>query len=167
MGRAGRLVALAGIALLAAAPRARAAASPRCAPGHLNASQALASYVRDPHVTVIARHRLVTGRQVDDGQPSVTKPDRAAAHHGLAVWPAMSLDRGHGSKETPVHRAACHVGDAGDPAHVRRSRRSPERLPLMRIVDMTARLAVGSPRPVHRDAGGPALQVVGPLQLGI
>ena len=42
MARAGWLVALAGIALLAAAPRARAAAPPRCAPGHLNASQALA-----------------------------------------------------------------------------------------------------------------------------
>ena len=42
MRRGGRLAALAGIALLAAAPCARAAASPRCAPGHLNASQALA-----------------------------------------------------------------------------------------------------------------------------
>jgi Arylsulfotransferase (ASST) len=42
MARAGRLAALAGIALLAAAPGARAAASPRCAPAHLDVSQALA-----------------------------------------------------------------------------------------------------------------------------
>jgi Arylsulfotransferase (ASST) len=42
IGRGERLVALAGIALLAAAPCARAAASPPCAPRHLNASQELA-----------------------------------------------------------------------------------------------------------------------------
>jgi Arylsulfotransferase (ASST) len=41
-GRGARLVALAGIALLAAAACARAAASPPCAPRHLNASQELA-----------------------------------------------------------------------------------------------------------------------------
>ena len=42
MGRGGRRLALAAFALLAAAPGARAAPSLRCAPAHVNASQALA-----------------------------------------------------------------------------------------------------------------------------
>src|SRR5438128_12168851 len=75
MGRGGRLMALAGIALFAAAPRAPAAASPRCAPARVNPSQALA------------------GSRVTASPGPGTRDSSAATQISLLGVPAAQLSR--------------------------------------------------------------------------
>src|SRR5438128_592043 len=75
MGRGGRLMALAGIALFAAAPRAPAAASPRCARARVNPSQALA------------------GSRVTASQGPGTRDSSAATQISLLGVPAAQLSR--------------------------------------------------------------------------
>src|SRR5207247_526374 len=68
----------------------------------------------DSDRAIIARHGLVAGDQIDDGQAPMTQPGRTPADDCLAVRPPMRLHRGHGAEEGPIDGTTAQIGNSGD-----------------------------------------------------
>src|SRR5690606_32218496 len=72
----------------------------------------------DADGAVVAVHRLVAGREVDDGEPAVPEADARAEMKAVAVGAAMGEDVVHPPHQPAVDRpAALQIDDARQPAH--------------------------------------------------
>jgi hypothetical protein len=59
---------------------------------------------RDMQCAVVVRHRLLTGREVDDAQARVAKPDAAIEVNALPVRSAMRDGSDHALQQRAIHR---------------------------------------------------------------